>query len=77
MHLPGDKYHVHRTVAGRTTTDVNGPWDAWQDAKAVRDGSFFSWSDVQACWITKFNPSLGSASQVYGAVLKRRMKKAS
>lgn len=73
--MTGDKYHVHYTVGGHTTTDPNGPWDTWKDAKATRDGSFMSFKAVQACWITRFNTALKLEQEVYGHVLKRHVKR--
>jgi len=75
MHVPGDKYHVHYTVGGRTTTHPSGPWDSWQDAKFMRNASFTDFKDVQAAWVTKFNPSQNTRPNLYGNVLKRYIKK--
>lgn len=73
--MQGDKYHVHYSIKGVTSTEPNGPWDTWADAKAMRDDTFMLFKEVQACWIMRFNPSLGLGPEKYGHVLKRHVKR--
>lgn len=72
--MNGDKYHVHYSIEGKTTTDPNGPWDTWADAKLFRDTSFQSFKNIQAAWITRFNNELGLKQESYGHTIKRNIK---
>lgn len=69
----GYKFQVFYCIdgEGQTIPHPLGPWDEWQDAKLMRNDSFFSFPNVKACWIMRSNPSLDVAQHKYGETLRR------
>lgn len=72
-----DKYNVHYSLFSNpgTHTESNGPWDTWRDAKTVRDGTFRSFPDVQACWIMVTNDTYQLQPKKWGETLRRGSKR--
>lgn len=75
--MTGDKYHVHYTMFGDpgTHTEPNGPWDTWRDAKAMRNGTFLNFCDVQSCWVMVTNDVYKLQPKKYGETLRRQYQK--
>ena len=70
MHVLGDKYRVFYSIGGGTIPHGDAV-DSWAEAKAQRNGIFFSRRDVRAAWIMKVNPSQNTLPGLYGATLRR------
>ncbi len=71
-HLLGDKYQVFHSIDGHTIPHPLGPWDAWRDAKVMRNSSFFDFPEVRAAWVMRSNPGLGIVQEKYGETLRRK-----